>query len=1146
MKTSHCRLPLLTALMFTLSALQPFSPSAFSQTPGLSGKNEASIRAVLKLVSERQMRPLADGDYTRVSTLDALNAANSPEGIAWSYPWGVTLYGVIRASDFLEDKASLDFVIKHNQIVARDYAFLAAAGDRIGADSDGWKKFLQNRNLVKIGGLMRLGHLDSCGAMGVQMLEAMLRHPGSVTPEQKAVVERVADWVVNKQARLPDGAFWRPRSTDGDRRFNVAPQWPEGTVWIDDLYMGGAFLVRWAQYTGDYKHLSDAARQVISMAARTQDADGVWFHAYSEPLKHRSPVKWGRANGWAMVSAVEVLSAMPDDHPLRPQMLDILRRHIEGIKALQAPTGMWRQVLDDPSLWEETSCTAMFAYCIARAANRGWIPWQNIDHARKAFAAICAGYITPDGRVNGTCRGTNIGQDAAYYANRPRPDDELHGRGVVLLAGAEVLASYDCPNPPATLPGGGLAQHDFLYTGEYDTRKPDQTLFLVRGGKVVFTYRIPIRDANNNLSEFSDMHMLPNGDIVFAYKTGWRKIDRHGNTLHDYQCGKGPDGWNECHTAQPLGDDHVFFMENGSPEAKARIFNLKTGAIEMEHAVPTRKPVDQRSVHGQFRNCRVTAAGTYLIAHMNLGKVIEYDKNWNPVWECDAPSVWHAVRLRNGNTLVSGNQHGTVREVAPSGKTVWELRDGDLPGIRINSVHQARRLANGNTVITNWTARVKKSEWNKIVQLIEVTPDKKVVWAINEWTDPDLGPASCVQILDDSGAGEFCNLEKLPDGFIESLTRPSQSGNAPSCGASAKCDPAQARAEIVTIMRKVADWQLANPHRPPSTKPHRSTLSPAGWVQAAGYTGIVALAQLTNDEHYYEVLRGIAERNEWKPFTRIYDADDHCVSQTYIDLWQKYRDPKMLAPTIERFDYILANPLDISMRFDSVSNPRHRDRWSWCDSLYMAPPAWIKLYMATGNKAYRDFAVTNWWLTSGHLYDNDEHLYFRDDRFIGPDAPREANGKKIFWSRGNGWVMGGLVRVLQTLPADDSARPRFEQQFKEMAAAVLACQQPDGLWRASMLDPASYPLKETSGSGFFCHAFAWGMNNGLLDRATYEKPTLKCWRAMVDCVTPAGKLTHVQPVGYDPKNFPDDSTEAYGSGAFLLAGSEIHKLLGKK
>jgi hypothetical protein len=331
----------------------------------------------------------------------------------------------------------------------------------------------------------------------------------------------------------------------------------------------------------------------------------------------------------------------------------------------------------------------------------------------------------------------------AVVAGAPKPSPRTN----------ESASAY--PTPPAVLPGKGLAQHDFLYTGEWDTRKTNATLFLIKGGKVVWTYQIPRKDeVNGEESEFSDMHGLSNGDIVFAYKTGWRKIDKTGKTIYDYRCPKTDNGWTECHSAQPVGNDKVLFMQNGSPSARLCLYNIKTGKMEMEHPVRTKEPVDQKSVHGQFRNVRLTKAGTYLIAHMNLGKVIEYDRDWKEIWSCNAPSVWHCARLKNGNTLISGNQNAFAREINPQGETIWELKDGDLPGIKINSVHEAIRLANGNTVICNWTARVKKADWPKIVQVIEVTTEKKVVWALNEWTDPDLGPASCIQLLDEPGKDE--------------------------------------------------------------------------------------------------------------------------------------------------------------------------------------------------------------------------------------------------------------------------------------------------------------------------------------------------------------------------------------------------------
>jgi unsaturated rhamnogalacturonyl hydrolase len=337
--------------------------------------------------------------------------------------------------------------------------------------------------------------------------------------------------------------------------------------------------------------------------------------------------------------------------------------------------------------------------------------------------------------------------------------------------------------------------------------------------------------------------------------------------------------------------------------------------------------------------------------------------------------------------------------------------------------------------------------------------------------------------------------------------------------------------DVLAAMERVADWQLANPSR------HR----PTEWTQGAGYTGIMALSQISASSRFETAMLKMGETNEWKLGRRRYHADDHVVGQTYVELYQSHRDPRMIAPMRTDFDFILANPKDENLDFDRKKNPDHTDKWSWCDALFMGPPAWIRLWSVTGERAYLDFAVEKWWETSAYLYDKEEHLYFRDSTYF---TKREANGKKVFWSRGNGWVMGGLVRVLQYLPADHPARPSFVQQFREMSARILAVQQDDGLWRSSLLDPASYPLRETSGSGFYTYALAWGVNEKLLDRTTYTPAVVKAWNALNACVAPDGKLTHVQPIGADPKKFAEDSTEIYGVGAFLLAGSEVYRLSG--
>jgi unsaturated rhamnogalacturonyl hydrolase len=337
-------------------------------------------------------------------------------------------------------------------------------------------------------------------------------------------------------------------------------------------------------------------------------------------------------------------------------------------------------------------------------------------------------------------------------------------------------------------------------------------------------------------------------------------------------------------------------------------------------------------------------------------------------------------------------------------------------------------------------------------------------------------------------------------------------------------------ADVLATMERVADWQVAHPY---------TKAPPTDWTNGAFYTGLVALMDISPSPRFHDAMMKIAEGNQWKPGPLPYHADDQCVGQAYLALYAQHHDPKMMTPLRERFDNILAHPRDISLDFDRAKNPSRTDRWSWCDALFMAPPAWTRMTALTGDPRYVDFMVREWKVSTDYLYDKGEHLYFRDSTFFDK---REANGKKVFWARGNGWSIAGITRVLDFLPKDHPARAGFEQQFRDMAEKVRSLQQPDGYWRVSLLDPASYPAVETSGTGFFTYTLAWGVSHGLLDRTTYLPAVLRGWTALNQCIDADGKLTHVQIVAGSPKPFPPESTMPYGVGAFLLAGREMYRL----
>ncbi len=331
---------------------------------------------------------------------------------------------------------------------------------------------------------------------------------------------------------------------------------------------------------------------------------------------------------------------------------------------------------------------------------------------------------------------------------------------------------------------------------------------------------------------------------------------------------------------------------------------------------------------------------------------------------------------------------------------------------------------------------------------------------------------------------------------------------------------------VLRVMTAAADWQLAHP----------SAHEPWDWTQAAFYTGVMALAGVSDDPKYASAMRAMGEKNQWRPGLRPGHADDYAVIATYAKLFQIDRDKRMLAPALALFNFLVARPYSEPLAWGNAIETRE---WAWCDALFMGPPPLAAVSAATGDRRYLDLANRLWWKTTDYLYDKDERLYFRDSRYFDQ---REPNGRKVFWSRGNGWVLAGLARVLQDMPDDYADRARYIALYKDMAAKIASLQGADGYWRASLLDPASLPNPETSGTGFFTFAVAWGVNRGLLDRATFEPVVRRGWAAMVRAVHDDGMLGWVQRIGDKPGATSSDTTEVYGVGALLLAGSEVYRL----
>lgn len=339
-------------------------------------------------------------------------------------------------------------------------------------------------------------------------------------------------------------------------------------------------------------------------------------------------------------------------------------------------------------------------------------------------------------------------------------------------------------------------------------------------------------------------------------------------------------------------------------------------------------------------------------------------------------------------------------------------------------------------------------------------------------------------------------------------------------------------------MKRVADWQIVHIQDNSNTKQAGKPLHhPLDWTHGALYVGMVKWADMADDSAYYAWLRDIGKRHDWGHIKRKYFADDHTVSQMYCDLSRHYNDPSMIEPTRKLFDDIIANPSPTELKMGSKD---WWNRWSWCDALFMAPPVLTRLYSITGDAKYLNWMMSEYQATHEYLFDETENLYFRDSSYFD----KRENEKKVFWSRGNGWVFAGLTQMLNELPKVSDEYAYFLKIYKRMATRLLELQTADGHWSMSLLNAEHYPQPETSGTAFYCYGMAWGVNNGVLDEVKYKPAVLKAWTQLTNCIREDGLLGYVQPAGAAPGQSWPDITDVYGVGAFLAAGSEVYILKG--
>ncbi len=342
------------------------------------------------------------------------------------------------------------------------------------------------------------------------------------------------------------------------------------------------------------------------------------------------------------------------------------------------------------------------------------------------------------------------------------------------------------------------------------------------------------------------------------------------------------------------------------------------------------------------------------------------------------------------------------------------------------------------------------------------------------------------------------------------------------------------RTEIIAQGEAMADAQLAQ-------LAHAKDPKSVGWVPAVMWAGYADFSHVSAKAAYTAAIDHLGAENAWAPHfdkKRPYHADDLCIAQTFLDAYARKNDPARLAPVQAR----LAAVTDYLANHEPADAPGAKKTnltWWWCDALFMAPAGQARLSVITGDRRYLDAMDKEWWRTSALLYDTDEHLFYRDIGFL---HKKTADGKKTFWTRGNGWVFAGLARTLTYIPADYPSRGKYVKMFKEMAAKLASLQQEDGTWRPSLEAPEEYPDSEMSGTALDCFAFAWGVNHGLLDRATTMPVIGKAWAALLAARMPSGLLGYVQGVGAAPGPVSPTGTQLYATGAFLMAASQLADL----
>ena len=361
--------------------------------------------------------------YDAVGSEDTYNSiADIPEGVEvrfhdhyteWGYLMGVMNMAMIDLGKQLNDEKYTNYPVNH---VANGFNSYQYFQDRFKNDRPHYR--------WPYGQFWTMGALDDCGAMAASVIEV---YQIEKKKEYKTYIDKTADFIKNKQDRLADGTLCRK-----------TPH--EMTVWADDMYMSVPFLARMGHLTGDVKYFNDALNQVFNFSKYLWDPKTeLFFHCYYDDLKRNGVAHWGRCNGWIIMSQCQLLELLPKDHPKWEALRQNLEHQILGLAKYQTAEGLWRQLIDKPDAYTESSASAMFVYGIAKAVNEGWIDKRYASIALNGWEGLKAYKLTTEGDLKDICVGTNIDESITYYYNRPARTNETHGLGAVIDAGVEIL-----------------------------------------------------------------------------------------------------------------------------------------------------------------------------------------------------------------------------------------------------------------------------------------------------------------------------------------------------------------------------------------------------------------------------------------------------------------------------------------------------------------------------------------------------------------------------------------------------------------------------------------------------------------------------------------------------------------------------------